>query len=407
MKKLPTAHSELGASKAERWMNCAGSVRMCRGIPETSSPYAQEGSAAHDLGARALRKKLPADTWVDTIIGGEQVTLEMCEAVQVYVDHVRERQKKLRAARLFIEQTFDLAPLSPPGPMFGTADTVLVYKGGVHIEVIDYKHGRGVVVDPTENAQLMYYCLGAVVGLRDLLKAKPETFTVTIVQPRAFHAGGIVRSFDFDYEALVAFKHKLFDRAVKTGAPDAPLVVGSWCQFCLALPVCPAQEDHATSVAQAEFSTLPATMPPAPEVMTEQQLATVLDKGSIIEDWLRAVSAHVLGLLEAGVEVPGYKLVPKRATRKWIDEEAAVEWVEASGYDPLRSVVKSPAQIEKDIKEKLPRGKKKQAAEMIGHLVEKISSGNTLAPTADARPAVTGTTAEDEFTALPQGDGTN
>ena len=43
----PNAHSRLGASKAARWMACPGSVAACEGLPDSSSAYADEGTAAH------------------------------------------------------------------------------------------------------------------------------------------------------------------------------------------------------------------------------------------------------------------------------------------------------------------------------------------------------------------------
>jgi hypothetical protein len=412
MTNLPTvAHARLGASKAERWMNCPGSIRLSRDMPDSKSSFAQEGTAAHSLAARALLKGLDADVWLDTEIEGVLVTDEMCDAVQVYLDHVRERRVELAALGgttqdIMVEQRFDLSPLNPPGEMFGTADCVLVGGNGIFIECDDYKHGVGVVVDAEENEQLMYYCLGALVELRGRITVKPEGFRVTIVQPRAFHPDGIIRSYEFGYDELLAFKKRLFAAAIETGKPDAPLAVGSWCRFCPALPVCPAQEAHAVELAQAEFSALPAELPPPPERLSEEQILTVLNKGSIVIDWIREVYGYAQTLLEAGEPVPGWKLVPRRATRKWKDPVKATVWCEEHVDEPYQDPkLKSPAQIEKELKAGLPRGKKKQAAVMLeesGH-VTKESSGNTIAPTADARPAVSGETAEDEFTALPEG----
>jgi hypothetical protein len=73
------AHSPLGASSMERWQNCPGSIRLSRGIPNTESVYAQEGTKAHELAERILTTgEIPPDT-----------DPEMLEAVLVYVNYIR------------------------------------------------------------------------------------------------------------------------------------------------------------------------------------------------------------------------------------------------------------------------------------------------------------------------------
>ncbi len=49
------AHALLSPSSAERWMQCPGSVALSYGAPDSSSEYADEGTAAHELAAMCLR----------------------------------------------------------------------------------------------------------------------------------------------------------------------------------------------------------------------------------------------------------------------------------------------------------------------------------------------------------------
>ena len=87
--------------------------------------------------------------------------------------------------------------------------------------------------------------------------------------------------------------------------------------------------------------------------------------------------------LEKSLPVPGYKLVPKRATRKWANEAQAAQALLDMGLkesDIRKSELLSPAQAEtvlKKSKQKLP-----------DDLVVAVSSGNTIAPESDPRPAV-------------------
>jgi len=171
----PTTHARLGASSSKRWMNCPGSVQLSEGMPDKTSIFAMEGTAAHELGEMVIASQLklqggsPFDH-VGTHIpvegdGGEVslilVTEEMATAVDVLVKHVGDRYDALLEedpdAEIFLERTFDLAPLSPPEPMFGTADITIWCPTLKHLEVIDYKHGQGVIVEVEENSQLMMY----------------------------------------------------------------------------------------------------------------------------------------------------------------------------------------------------------------------------------------------------------
>src|SRR3546814_18193298 len=50
----PTAHAVLGASSSHRWFHCPGSIRASEGMPNTSSVFAREGTAAHALAEPCL-----------------------------------------------------------------------------------------------------------------------------------------------------------------------------------------------------------------------------------------------------------------------------------------------------------------------------------------------------------------
>lgn len=402
----PKRHAKLGASKAERWINCSGSINLEAMLPPGggSSEYAREGTAAHEVAERCLKEGREPIEFLgemidvpETVIVTEKgrkkektitykvkVTEEMCEAVSTFVSHVREVAK---GGQLMIEQKFDLSPLNPPDEMYGTSDAVVWKERTKHLTVIDYKHGRGVAVDATENEQLSIYGIGSVLKLGK----KPKKITLTIVQPRASHPDGPIRSHEYTYEELVAFKKVLFEAALKTQDPNAPLKVGEWCRFCRAQGICPAQRSHAVAIAQSEFDVIdPTAHLIAPTALTDDQLRNILAAKPTIASWLKAVEEVVLDRLKAGQEFPGYKLVAKRAMRKWKNPDQASKWLEKRlGEKAYTRKPLSPAQAEKELKA--------VDKSLDSELFTKESSGANLVPASDPRPALAASAA-DEFT---------
>lgn len=412
----PTKHARLSASSAHRWMNCAGSIRMSKGIEDVETFYQIEGRAAHTFGEQALRsEKLLDHVWVDTKEGKKEFPVDatMREAIELYVETVRGLHQRL-GGQLYIERTFDLGIINPPESMFGTADAVIV--GEDVIDVIDLKYGSGVIVEVLDNVQLLYYALGAILAEftrrlfdpkrmdvyvedgESVLTAATRVFKevrVTIVQPRAPHTDGPVRtSLTFTGADIAAFADKLMERARATQDPNAPLTAGSWCQFCPARGHCPELAAHAQLVAQTDFESVPMEAPPDVEHMPIEQVAKMLGSVKILEIFVRSLYERVTHELEAGREVPGWKMVNKRARRVWADVAELKTWAKAVGLKPkdllIEPELKSPAQIEAIIgKRNLPE-----------ELYARMSSGLTLVPEDDPRPAAAVGPAED-FAQLP------
>ena len=85
------AHSRLGPSASERWLNCLGSVRYTADMPGTESDYAAEGTAAHELSEWCRVQGKKAEHWLGQEIHAQgkriPVTWEMVHAVQKFVDY--------------------------------------------------------------------------------------------------------------------------------------------------------------------------------------------------------------------------------------------------------------------------------------------------------------------------------
>lgn len=399
----PLQHSRLGASIAHRWMNCPGSVRLAANRPDADDEYKREGRTAHLLAEGWLRTGALPLSPEGLMAAG--VNDEMVEHVRTYVDHVRARVAHWRSSggpvELHVERRVTLAELDTrkqlTGDMepFGTADAVIVAPAPNVLEVIDLKYGQGVVVEVQDNPQLLTYALGAYLSLPALDRLNVRDIFVTIVQPRAEHRDGPVRTVEYRIEDLRAFAGKFIAAALATLAPDAPLNPGKWCRFCPAHAECPALRRHAMEVAQVDFDAVPVDLPPPPEYLPLPVIADILTKAPVLEQWLAACRERIVRELEQGKTVPGWKLVEKRAIRRWASESEVRAWVEREGlgadaFEP--QTLLSPAQMEKVV------GKKN----LPGNLVEKKSSGLTLAPESDPRPGKALGPAED-FPQLPAG----
>jgi hypothetical protein len=105
----------------------------------------------------------------------------------------------------------------------------------------------------------------------------------------------------------------------------------------------------------------------------------MLEMAYTTEMQIEALRAHAHAMAEQGQPPTGWKLVPKRAIRKWVDEQDAVKELQLTNPNTqLRELLvpptlKSPAQIEK-LKLIMPDG-----------LTVAQSTGTTLARATDPR----------------------
>lgn len=406
MTNLPVkSHAELGASVAARWMACPGSVQLSRGQPNIETEHSRAGTAAHKLAEMCFARGKEPALWVGEEIAGVMVDEEMAEAVKVFVDYcralIRPADPSWPSPFMYhwIETTFNLDHLNPPAPMYGTADFIAYDPETKTLHVVDYKNGSGVVVEVVGNKQLRYYALGAALAVGTGLDI--ETVQMTIVQPRAYHPAGVVRHDHIRYVDLLDFADELLAAAKATQEPDAPLSPGPHCRFCPAAGICPAQRDYVQTIAQTEFAMMPVDVPPAPETLPPAILADILDKLPILEEWAKTVRAHAQRQLETGeltAEQLGQKLVEKRATRKWKNDDDVERFLRGKGYaneEIFVQKIKSPAQVEKLM------GKDKKA--LPADFIVKESSGVVMVPLSDKREAVS-LAAPDVFEALPAGE---
>lgn len=397
---MTSLHSPLGASNAHRWMECPGSVRLCAGIPsQPSNPAAFQGTAAHYVLSMVLDgASEDATDFIGVIYEGTgrdegmeyEITEDDAEAVDTAVKEVRRFQDMGYTLR--VEQRFNLDAIYKG--MFGTADIVLERDG--HLVVIDYKHGSGKPVAAEENWQLVYYALGVIHEFEANALIGYNKVTVGIIQPRC-RLNEAVSYWDFPEGFQEKARKMLAECAKATEAKDAALVTGSHCLWCPAAGVCPAKEKEAAAVLGVEYFDV-LTEHPDVETLGDDRLRAIAEAIPCIREWFDAVMTAIQGKLERGEstsEALGYKLVRKRANRKWGDEDQVVATLSGM-VDPealWKRTLVSPAQAEKLVKGKAG----KPLREAIESLVVVPEAGVTLAPIWDKREAVEPASVNDQY----------
>jgi len=370
----PIKHALLGASSAARWIACPPSARATENLPGETSKYAEEGTQAHEVCETALRHKLkdwengkPFNLLTDWV---HQPTLtEMVNAANQYVEFVYlQWGLYLHQPEVFIEQEVDVSQWVPGG--FGTCDCLLIGDGILHI--IDFKYGQGVPVSPERNPQLMYYALGAY----SLFEGIEEVSTVrlSIVQPRMQEEP---QTWVVSLADLLTWAREVLQPAAEMAwKGKGEFCTGPHCRFCKAHPACRAWKDKYGPLAGFEPYPEPATL-------SDEELGEWLQKLEGLAAYARDLEEYAQQALMEGRALPGWKLVQGRSTRKWTDQDAAFQQMQADGIDEAMLYTRTPISL--TVAEKMI-GKKK-FAETMSAFITKAPGTPKLAQASDPRPA--------------------
>ncbi|HML46732.1 MAG TPA: DUF2800 domain-containing protein [Clostridia bacterium] len=376
----------MGASSAERWLNCPPSAMLTADMPDAGSEYAAEGTLAHAIGELKLRKRFTTKigpkkyaSEMDKLKADPRYSPEMEGTTDEYLDAVNEIALSFPdLPYVALEQRVDFSQWVPEG--FGTADCVLIGAGVLH--VVDYKHGKGVPVPAEDNAQLKLYALGA--WQRYSMFYDIQTVRWTIVQPRN---GGTSEPQELPVSALLDWAETYVKpRALTAAEGQGEYAVGDWCRFCKAKAICRTRSDY--NLALEGFHKMPA------ELLSSAELGDILTRARDLASWLSDLEEYALAALLDGQDIPGWKAVETRANRAWTDQEKAFKAAKDAGIDEAMLYKRVPvtlAALEKDI------GKKAFTAALQAYVT--VPAGKpALAPESDNRKAITNRpTAEADF----------
>lgn len=411
----PDEHSRLvGGSTAARRMACPGSYKLELQVPDnlrkhTTSVYAEEGTALHNAMAYILTHNVVD---LDDVVGmcfvrndaggvmkitRQHVADFLAPAVDFF-DELCDRLEEEGGLEFVVETRVEVPGI--PGA-FGTGD--VTFRTRKRSGIVDWKFGSGRPVyaeygeegQKRGNPQLMFYGRGGVHTLPHMF-TNPETGNIEpdwpvelfICQPGideergkkvSRHTTTIAKLDEFRWQLVAAIAEAIGDNARVTAGPH--------CDFAICKAICPRHNGPLLDLTKMhEADALEKTSTDdLSDADYGARLAMILDLFEVVEPLAREAVKQATVFMEDGFEVPGWKLVAKRAGHDgWKDEKKADKYLARQGLDVNgRRVTKviTPAAARKALK---AVGKKLDEK----YVEPGVSSGVNVVREESARPAV-------------------
>lgn len=388
-------HALLSASAAGRWLKCTAAPRFEEQFPESTSKYADEGKLAHSIcEVRVLKQFTIAlsprtfTTRLNRLKKDPLYTDEMLKTSDLYIEFLTETAMSYDNPPLVsAEVRVDFSEYVPGG--FGTCDCVMI--GGDMLNIVDYKHGKGVPVPAEGNPQMRLYALGALKLYESFYGGLIKKVRVSIFQPRIQDEAS---SETLTVEELRAWGESIKPLAQKAFSGFGEFFAGEHCRFCRGKAQCRARADSNTALEDFKDFLLPtaesldlaekdkqAGITPDPAILTHAEIGDLLYRGKNLVQWYTDIQDFALSALLKGEDIAGWKAVAGRSNRAFNDKDAAIAAVIAAGYDENLVYERKPLPLSEI--EKLMG--KQAFADEIGHLTYKPIGKPTLVPESDKR----------------------
>jgi len=358
----------VGTSNAERIIKCPGSRKLAAKMPRgESTSFAQEGTALHKVMELYMTAKLEnvedaiGSTLEGVVITADMIAEKIVPALDMFDELMGENDE-----RLYIEERVEFPDI--PGAFgfidLGTRITTNNKGGGGGGKknyglLLDWKCGYNPV-EIKDNSQLKYGAISLARKHPDFFKGSPAGFMTAVIQP-----GHGLKTYTYTWGELQAFQIELITAVADGDKEDPPFAEGEHCKYCPAQPICPLKRGLIESIDVTEKDYL--------EVITLEDIADMLNETTRLEGYINALRAFAHGRMEAGVKIPGWKLVAKEARLKWIDDVKADKWLGRKGLkaaDRRTLKILTPTQAKEVLKlDALPAS-----------LADAKSSGTNLVP---------------------------
>lgn len=289
---------------------CPGHVNACNGLPNETNPAAEEGTAAHELAEAALNLGMRPHDFIGKTFNGFEVTDTMADYVEVYTNHVRSLRVRHPNGLSLVEGKVRMSSVAPD--VFGTSDHILIATADRTLYIDDLKFGWGVV-EEEDNPQTAHYAVSTLDTHN--LWFSIDKIVCTIVQPRADHIKGVIRSVTYTIDELQQWRSEFAEGIRKARNLDAERIAGPHCKYCRAAGTC-----RQRAIRTVFIATLDAPI----QNMSDEEVNNLLREIPTITRHLEAVQKHADVLARGGKQYKDFKLVRARTHAKCKDEEAFV-----------------------------------------------------------------------------------
>lgn len=206
-------------------------ARLCPGKPRMEKGLADSSSADSDRGTRLHQYFLTGKSYDDL----NPQDRELMESADRYAEEFLQQFLEMNGmdqSEPFVKE--HEVPLH--GIVPGHPDTIISWRGGDIVAVLDLKSGWGVVDEAPDNDQLADYAL--LVYARKQFKV----CGVAIVQPNAL--GPRLTSAVYKWDQMVPLAMDIHAVKKATEVTDAPTIAGErQCGFCKAKAICQSYKD--------------------------------------------------------------------------------------------------------------------------------------------------------------------
>lgn len=379
-------HSMLSPSSSAMWLNCTPSAAMCQLVPKEDTVFTKNGTEAHTLAERKIRRALEGRIYENIAGDLETFDAEMDACTDEYVSYIVSLWNDALAQGFFpetyVETILDLSAFIPEGK--GTADFIMIASDVLH--VIDFKYGANIAVKADGNSQMRIYAAGAQNKFASVNGIFRE-IRMTIFQPRM----GNVSTDTISGKDLQEWVDGcLVPRAKDASKGIGELKDGDWCTFCSAKVICKKKCEEKMKA----LIRLSAIMEDYKEqnedlknnrkmktevketirknILTNDEIATVVKLGQGMESWLRDMNKYALARSLAGEQFNGLKLISSM-TPSEIGEKAAAE-ISRLGFNPYK---------DPELKSKTAISKEMGKALFAKHIQDLLEPGEEKAKLAD------------------------
>lgn len=294
----------LRPSKAHRWFQCPGSVRLEAEAGDYENDAAEEGAAAHWLAAQMLAgATVPAGT---TAPNGVLIDDAMIYHIRGYVEYLHNNFPQEAGWVWRIETPQKVTLIDGEGTPDFMAYNALIRASVLMVACVDLKYGFRPVRAEGDKQLACYFS-----------EWDAAEYYGVIYQPRGPGDAADLWYYDTYFEGNWQQRNRaeIYVAAQNARDPNAPLITSPACTNCSGRLNCPALRDAGTIALDVAHENSPLTL-------TDTELAAELKflrwASTRLSDRLEALEQEALSRLQQGSLLPGYYQGFGRGKKDWL-----------------------------------------------------------------------------------------